>query len=75
MFFANIKKDLQGQIDDMKRWQQDLLLEMERMKTHIISLRGLVNRKLHNEIDETGDTKDLNNTVLLPDNGAVGKHR
>lgn len=75
MFFAKKNIGLEDKIKELERGLQSTLLEIEKLKTHIISLRGLVNRKLHNDVEESDTTKDLNNTVLLPDNGIIGKHR
>lgn len=61
---------LQKQIDDLKK-EIDLLknvdvrLEVEKLKTHIISLRGLVNRRLGNS-EDLPDSKEYKG-VLLPE--------
>lgn len=61
----NRSKNYDQDIIDMKKRIMDSELEIEKMKSHIISLRGLMNRKL-------GETKseDLKESVLIPnDNG------
>lgn len=62
---------LQKQIDELRK-ELDIIknvdwrLELERLKTQIISLRGLMNRKLGGD-QKTDATKDINSSVLLPE--------
>lgn len=64
------KSELQKQIDDLKK-EIDLLknvdfrLEIEKIKTHIVSLRGLINRKLKypGDDEEGKEYKD----VIIPE--------
>jgi len=37
----------------------DILLELEKLKTHINSLRGLINRSRMRELDKIEDTEEL----------------
>jgi hypothetical protein len=38
---------------------QDLQLEVEKLKTHINSLRGLINRRMTKELNEIEETEEL----------------
>lgn len=56
-------------VQDLEK--QDFRLEIEQIKTQLISLRGLVNRKLGGDLPKSEESKDFNNTVLLPENGVT----
>lgn len=80
MFFSK-KSDLEtinlvNQISILKTRMDNLELTIETLKTHINSLRGLVNRKINDlKIEEEGISKDINNTVILPDHGVPFRAR
>lgn len=64
---------IQRQLDDLKKdldtlKNVDWRLEIERLKTQVISLRGLVNRKLGGDQQNTQE-KDIYSGMLLPENG------
>lgn len=63
---------LQKQIDELKKELDliksvDVRLEVEKLKTHIISLRGLVNRRLGKEDSKEDQSKDIYSGMLLPE--------
>ena len=45
---------------------KDLIIQISKLETHLISLRGLVNRKLSKEAGET-ETKEFKSTDGLDD--------
>ena len=63
---------IQKQIDELKKELDliksvDVRLEVEKLKTHIISLRGLVNRRLGKEDPKEDQSKDIYSGMLLPE--------
>ena len=63
---------LQKQIDELKKEidlikNMDVRLEIEKLKTHMISLRGLVNRRLGKEDLKEDQSKDIYSGMLLPE--------
>lgn len=63
---------LQKQIDELKKEidlikNMDYRLEIEKLKTHMISLRGLVNRRLGKEDLKEDQSKDIYSGMLLPE--------
>lgn len=70
-------KKINEDSEDLKKRILELELEQARIKSHIVSLRGLVNKKLGGfDKEEMGTPKieekkeeDLNKTVFLSPNG------
>lgn len=64
---------VQELIAELTRKIADLNHRFELIETSMRSLRGLINRKIHPDEENatTKQGKDLNSTVLLPDNGAI----
>lgn len=71
------KKDTPSvDVHDLKRRVETLEHELGLALTNLNSLRGLINRKLNGPVcDSREETKDLNKTVLLPDNGSPFNHK
>jgi tRNA C32,U32 (ribose-2'-O)-methylase TrmJ len=68
------EEEIKKIIEEQKKKLADLEFEFERMKSHMTSLRGLVNRKLEypKEIKEMQETETENNikpSVFLSPNG------
>jgi hypothetical protein len=66
------KNKIQRQLDDLKREidilkSVDFRLEIEKLKTHVYSLRGLINRRFPSEEKEEKQEKENNkNSVIIP---------
>lgn len=83
MFFSK-KEDIslinmENKISILKTRVDNLELTIEMLKNHITSIRGLINRKFSTPRDdeeyEEEEGKDINNPVILPENGVIRKHR
>lgn len=61
-------KQLERDLKDLKKW--DAMLEVEKIKTHMLSLRGLINRRLQKDMglrdipDQDDDRKDFKGGIL-----------
>jgi len=56
------------ELEELKSEISSLRLDIEREKSHIISLRGLVNRLRAEKGGAEEETKDLYSGMLLPEN-------
>lgn len=67
------KKELDVVIMQLAEQQKkilDLDLEVQRVKSHIISLRGLINKKFDYSKKDS-ETEDLKDGVFLPDDKGI----
>ena len=79
MFFSK-KEDIslinmENKISVLKTRMDNLELTLDILKNQIMSLRGLVNRKLGSVPEDKEDAQSLNNPVILPDHGAPFRNR
>lgn len=64
--FEQLSKKITALVGDV----EELKKKFEILTTNYNSLRGLVNRKIGG-VEETTQSKDINNGMFLPDNGAL----
>ena len=65
MFFKKRKKLLEENKDENRKRIDDLELEIEKIKSHIISLRGFVNRRMSGEDLPTETIKSVDGLDVL----------
>lgn len=68
---------LSKKITDLAADVEDLKKKFAVITTNMSSLRGLINRRIggDQDVDDSEETKGLNNPVILPENGSLIKHR